>query len=740
DKVGNQIAYVDAEGNRTEYRYNAMGWLTQTILPGGQTESYTYDAFGNQLTRADAEGYTTSYSYDVMNRLIRTEADPTHPSLILDHAPAVIETSYNADGTIASSQVRNASTDLLYSESMSYDARGRLIEKATSSGTLTYSYTENGLVETVSSEAADGLSLGYSYDAANRLIGVADDRSALPDASYSYDANGNLAGVDLPNGIGKSFSYNSRNQLIDLRIENGASSLLRSYAYSLNSRGDRLRVEEAGGRVRDYAYDDLYRLTSEEFSGGGLAAGTVGYGLDAVGNRLSRSSSFGPIAAQALTFDENNRINGTSYDANGNILNSPLTPISYQGMDIYDFRDRLIRRERIDGTNVDLLYDAGGIRVRKTITAGASSELTNYLVDANNPSGYAQVVEERDGSGSLLAIYAYGSDLLSRRDNFGGTPEIRFFIHDGSGSVVALSDEGGTIVEAYAYDAYGNRIDGGGPADSQYLYRGEQFDRDLGLYYLRARYMDPGTGRFWTMDRFEGFIEDPLSLHKYLYAHGNPVTYEDPAGQFSIAGLNVTFSITANLRNVQALHIQKATATISKQFVKIAVASAERYLDFRGYATFNLSPITNASVYVPQFQAFTLAPGGTLILDLLYTETLTFLVGAALAGGISHIAGKFDVIKIKAKVSVGKFSMELKKLYKYIKKVGAAVGEAINDYAQTYAIVRLASQAKNVYDLLKAFQGKVETAAKYSPLVLVAFDYWILQKARLQQIRAAGGF
>ena len=44
-----------------------------------------------------------------------------------------------------------------------------------------------------------------------------------------------------------------------------------------------------------------------------------------------------------------------------------------------------------------------------------------------------------------------------------------------------------------------------------YLYTGEQFDPDLGMYYLRARYMDPADGRFWTRDTFEGFKQTPVN-------------------------------------------------------------------------------------------------------------------------------------------------------------------------------------------------------------------------------------
>jgi RHS repeat-associated protein len=63
------------------------------------------------------------------------------------------------------------------------------------------------------------------------------------------------------------------------------------------------------------------------------------------------------------------------------------------------------------------------------------------------------------------------------------------------------------------------------------FYRGEQYDSDLGLYYLRARYYNPQTGRFLSRDPEDGHINDPASLHKYLYANGDPVNALDPTGR-----------------------------------------------------------------------------------------------------------------------------------------------------------------------------------------------------------------
>jgi RHS repeat-associated protein len=63
------------------------------------------------------------------------------------------------------------------------------------------------------------------------------------------------------------------------------------------------------------------------------------------------------------------------------------------------------------------------------------------------------------------------------------------------------------------------------------LYRGEQYDSDLGLYYLRARYYNPATGRFMSRDPLDGDPTDPKTLHKYVYAGSDPVNAIDPSGR-----------------------------------------------------------------------------------------------------------------------------------------------------------------------------------------------------------------
>ena len=93
------------------------------------------------------------------------------------------------------------------------------------------------------------------------------------------------------------------------------------------------------------------------------------------------------------------------------------------------------------------------------------------------------------------------------------------------------------LVRRFAYDAYGNLLAGSdltnevASAITSLLFSGEQTDK-TGLQYLRARYYDARTGRFNRLDPFAGNIQDPLSLHKYLYTPSDPINYLDPSGEF----------------------------------------------------------------------------------------------------------------------------------------------------------------------------------------------------------------
>ena len=75
-----------------------------------------------------------------------------------------------------------------------------------------------------------------------------------------------------------------------------------------------------------------------------------------------------------------------------------------------------------------------------------------------------------------------------------------YYIYDGHGNTRLLTNAAGTVTDRYAYDACGNLLRKEGETENDFLYTGEQYNANTGLYYLRARYMDPLTGTFISMD------------------------------------------------------------------------------------------------------------------------------------------------------------------------------------------------------------------------------------------------
>ena len=122
-----------------------------------------------------------------------------------------------------------------------------------------------------------------------------------------------------------------------------------------------------------------------------------------------------------------------------------------------------------------------------------------YLVEDDvNPTGLPQVVEETV-NGAVTRSYTYGLERISEAQPINGAWTPSFYEYDGAGSVRQLTNAAISVTDTYEYDAFGNAVNKTGTTPNNYLYRGEQYDPDLGLYYLRARYYNPSTGRFLSV-------------------------------------------------------------------------------------------------------------------------------------------------------------------------------------------------------------------------------------------------
>jgi RHS repeat-associated protein len=498
----------------------------------GQTESYLYDNNGNLQSKTDFNGHTTTYVYDEMNRLRSKTAD------------AFFSQGACANGACGATQVtytytltgkRKTMTDAGGTTTYNYDDRDRLHEKQTPFGKLTYGYDTAGNLLSMSSSNTGGAMTTFSYDKLNRLQTVTDQAALSAGASnaittYGYDLAGNLSTAAYPNKVTTSYTYNLLNRLTKVAATTPGSTLA-SYQYTLGLAGNRTAVKELSGRTVNYGYDDIYRLTSETIAGATSQNGTIGYTDDAVGNRRQITSTVQAIPSSGtLFYDANDRTATDGYDNNGNTISAG------GDANVYDFENHLVQHG-----SVSIVYDGDGNRVSET----AGGETTNYLVDTLNPTGYAQVVDEIKGV-HVVRSYNWGLQLISQRQ-VAGSQQLSYYGFDGHGSVRYLTDNTGAVTDTYDYDAFGNKIASTGSTTNNYLFAGEQFDNALNLYYNRARYLDVRSGRFWTMDPYEGEPQSPGSLHKYLYALDDPPNQIDPSGNDSLASLSVDFAIEQTL-------------------------------------------------------------------------------------------------------------------------------------------------------------------------------------------------
>jgi RHS repeat-associated protein len=524
DEYGNRIAETDVNGHTSRFEYDKLGRETRRTLPLGASERRTYDAAGNLLQRIDFRGAKTTYTYDLNDRVLsRSYPDGTAVSF-----------TYTPSGQ------RATVTDARGVTSYEYDSRDRAVKITDPSGrVLTYEYDREGNRLSLKMRAGTTeLVTSYEYDSLNRLEKVIDPGGRL--YSYSYDPNSNQAALRYPNGIVTTRSYDRQNQLTDLVSRASTGSILQSYSYVLDAAGHRARVTEAGGVVRDYERDAAYRLTREQVSRSASPVYEGRFALDRAGNRLSLQEVDvgGAVTTTTYGYDDRDRLVSAgsrvfAWDDNGNLSHGTSTRIASAR---WDFENRLIEVILADGTKVSHGYDVDGNRVRTEVTPeGGASGVTEYLVDPSQQlaSGRAaaaisQVVAEFDGSGSLSAYYVRGDELLAVTRPSGS----RFFHSDGLGTVRLLTDTDQGVTDTYSFTAFGTPLSRAGSDVNPYLFAGELFEPTTGLYFLRARWLDPEVGRFLSSDPMPA---DPLSIDRspYAYASGDPVDFVDPRGLYT---------------------------------------------------------------------------------------------------------------------------------------------------------------------------------------------------------------
>ncbi|HZN07688.1 MAG TPA: RHS repeat-associated core domain-containing protein [Pyrinomonadaceae bacterium] len=579
----NLRSFVDTLGNETRFKYDGLRRLTsasRVLTDNGKPNdaivtTQTWDDSSRLTSRRDPNGNVTTYSYDPLNREIsETYADGTahsytydvHGNRIasIDPNGTVIKTSYDLlDRPIETSIAAGEGVSKLVTrESYEYDALSRLTRAQNDHSVVTRSYdslshvVREELNERKVARAFDGVGnklrctypcgreITFDYDELNRKTKVADARG--PIAAYRYMGASRLAVREVQGSqpaIVTSYDYDENKHLIRTKHDNGAGEpplANHEYAWDLMHNKTRRSESQNGTQVltRDYTYDSIYRLRQSAVSERGRQPSLVQYELDPAGNRVNVNGGTTP-GAYVLSCDKPepadsfvNQYTATPfderrYDRNGNLILVASKDGKRREI-TYDHRNRITNYSVPAGRiAVSYQYDALGRRISKSV---GPENVTRYFHD-----GW-QVVEEEDPDGDVTT-FVYGTRLDGILNMQRANHDFYFHVDD-QGSVTAVTDDAGKVVERYRYEDFGEPsiFDSGGNLlresrlRNPYLFTGQRYDQETGLYYYRTRYLDPLAGRFTSRDTI-GIWEDAGNLgNGYTYVRNNPHSFTDPTG------------------------------------------------------------------------------------------------------------------------------------------------------------------------------------------------------------------
>ena len=530
----------------TKYVYDTKNRLVSYTDPEGRTETYTYDCNSNLTKTVDKNGNTLKNTYDNKNRLTERTAKEKKTGKETVHTYR-----YNAYGDVAVQD----DTQFVYG-----DVSGQVTKETTKltknkDVVKNYTYDSKGNKSTFSVKAGEDtkLSLSYEYDGSSRLISVKDSEGNRA-VSYAYDTEGSLSERQAANGLKTTYGYDYQNRLTSMTNETG-KGVVSKYSSTYLKNGQKAEevstVMDKNGKstkkTAAYTYDMLGRITRETKTG----REDISYTYDANNNRKQMTIGNKTTAYQYNKNDEllrtdtlhtdteKNDVVIYKNDKNGNQLatvNRSEIPAeakdtSYIDVDV-TLGDNQLNDNVVNHYNalnqltetltknykVSFTYDAEGLRTGKTV----NGEKTVYVWDGD------QVVMELSKGGAVQKRYIRGNDLVYA--DKGENTEKTYYVTDMHGNVVQLLDESGNVTKTYEYDSFGNEVKPEKKDENPYRYCGEYYDKETEEVYLRARYYEPGVGRFITRDTYTGESDEPLSLHLYTYCANDGVNMVDPSG------------------------------------------------------------------------------------------------------------------------------------------------------------------------------------------------------------------
>ena len=469
---------TDALGTARTYTFQKINDVSKntgvtqpcSVCSGTAAQNIAYDVNGNVASRTDFNGVTTTYSYDLTRNLeiSRTEASgtPQARTIITQWHPTFrLPTLITEPGKTTAYTYDNA-TGLLLTKTITDTARA-------TSRTWNYTYTTQGLVETIDGPRTDVNDVTtFAYDAQGNVTTITNALGQITQIS-SYDANGRPLTVVDPNDITTTLTYSPRGWLASRSVGGETTS------YDYDGVGQLTKVTLPDYSYISYSYDAAHRLTGIADSLGNH----ITYTLDAMGNRTeedvydpsntltqTRSRMFNALNRLAQDIGAQNQTSDYSYDNNGNLTASgdPLSHVTANG---YDALNRLT--QVTDPNNGITRYDYDSQDHLTSVTDPRDLQ-TTYTYDVLD--NLEQVVSPDtgtttntfDSTGNLAtsvdargAVTTYTYDALNRVIEISatlgaGTSTTSFQYDSGAyaiGKLSSISDADSTTT--YSYDSLG---------------------------------------------------------------------------------------------------------------------------------------------------------------------------------------------------------------------------------------------------------------------------------------------
>jgi RHS repeat-associated protein len=544
DALGNLLTVTEnAQGTsqtRTYGPYDGLSRLTSETNPESGTTTYTYDtdatcgtSKGDLVKRVDANGNTICYTYDALHRNTSTTFSgpnaTTNRYYVYDSATVNGQAMANAKGRMAEGYTATSSTGTkVTDEGFSYDVRGELANfyESTSHSAGYYSvpltYWANGQLETFGPFLTDS-QVSVAPDGEGRPYTITGASSSVPTINYNHASQPTQIMTSCEGGTCYpiNYSYDSNT----LRMTKYAAALSTgtvSGTLTWNPNGSLRKLaivdptNSANVQTCAYSADDLSRISSVSCNSGSTWGQTFTY--DAFGN-LTKSVPTGAtgVSWQPGYSSSTNRytLGGTSYDANGNVLNDSFNTYTW------DAEGKTLSTDYVStgGEAFTFTYDAFGHKV-EWLANGAYEASYVYIGNIRlSATGQTAGYSEFPLPGGSVLSQGGGNTGVQMADWLG---TIRTFISY-TGGIEASSSAHAPFGESYA-----------STSGSPQSFTGQLNDGSTNTtYYFSERQLRSSQGRWLSPDPSGVSAEDPTnpqSWNRYAYAVNNPLSFVDPLG------------------------------------------------------------------------------------------------------------------------------------------------------------------------------------------------------------------